>query len=499
MLHASKFIASGMICSKGLKKTIMSESYIAPRVPLRKFKKTKIVATIGPVTNSYEAIKSLIAAGANAIRLNFSHGNHEERIDQIKWIRQASLELGKPVAIIQDLQGPKIRMGDFEGEYTAKKDVIMTLSLSRTDLPNNVLPVQFDLSQKVKPGERVYIFDGKIKTIALESVDGELKVRIENDGIILKRKGINLPDTDFGGDTITEKDIADLAFGATQDIDYVAQSFIQSAKDIVAMKQRMADLGMNAKHISKVETKAAIENLVSIVEATDVLMVARGDLAVEVNPESVPIIQRDMILLGMQYAKPVIVATQMLFSMTENPEPTRAEVSDVGTAVILGADAVMLSDETANGKYPLLAVETMKKIILACQDHEFARPLVSMLSTNSPTLAISAAVTTLATQVKAVAIVAETKSGATARYIAARRPMQPLIIVTSDARTAQQSAIYYGSKSYVRPDDAQAAQKLSEWLKENSVLTSGDIIVSTSGQYPGRIGATDTIKVRVLE
>lgn len=472
-----------------------------PNVPVANFKRTKIIATIGPSTDSYEAISELINAGANGIRLNFSHGTYDERERQIKWIRKASRAYGKPIAIIMDLQGPKMRLGDFEGIINVQTGQSLSFMYKADYERSGIIPTQYDLSKKVKRGESLYLFDGKVKTIITSVKDGIVHARAENDGFLIKRKGMNLPDTDFAGDVITKKDKEDLAFGSTQDIDYVAQSFVQGAEDLRRMRVLMKNLGMNAKLIVKFETKAAVENMTEIVEETDVVMIARGDLAVEAPAESVPIIQRQLIGLGMKYAKPTIVATQMLFSMTETPEPTRAEVSDVATAVIVGADCVMLSDETANGKYPIEAVGVMKRIIMYTQNN---MPLaVKFYEVDALPLtrqrAICDAVISLADNVSARAIVAETKSGATALQIAARRPNRPLIAVTSDPRVAGQLAIVYGSKSYIRPDDKLQAVKLTNWLRQNNVLAKGDMIVTATGQHPGVVGTTDTIKVRVLE
>ncbi len=470
-----------------------------PNVPLSKFKRTKIIATVGPATDSYEAISKLIQAGANGIRLNFSHGGYEERVQQIKWIRKASKAYGKPVAIIQDLQGPKLRLGDFEGIINVQTGQSLQFQYKADYERSGIIPTQYDLSKKVKRGERMYLYDGKVRTTVISIIDGVIHARVENDGILLKRKGMNLPDTDFGGDTITAKDKKDLAFGSTQDIDYVAQSFVQTGADIRNMRRLMKNLGMSAKIIVKFETGAAVEHIDEIVHEADLIMIARGDLAVETPAESVPIVQRKLIALGMKYAKPTIVATQMLFSMTEAPEPTRAEVSDVATAVILGADCVMLSDETANGRYPIEAVQVMKRVILYTEannpvsvsypddEKEFSRQS-----------AICKAIIGLANVIKAQAIVAETKSGATALQISSYRPRIPIIAVTSDIRTSHQLAVVYGTKSYVRPVDAKAATKLTNWLHEKKVLKKGDTVVAALGHYPGVVGTTDTIKVRVL-
>lgn len=471
----------------------------APNVPIEDFKRTKILATVGPATNSYSAIRDLIKAGANGIRMNFSHGSQEERLQQIEWIRKASKELGKPVAILQDLQGPKIRLGDFDGIINVQAGQSLALAFNADYARTGQIPTQYDLSKKVKRGEAIYIYDGKVRTVVTSVNDGVVHIRAENDGILIKRKGMNLPDTDFAGDIITKKDKEDIAFGSTQDIDYVALSFVQSGDDIVALRRRLKTLGSTAKIVAKIETKAAVQNIEQIVQEADAVMIARGDLAVETPAESVPIVQRKIIGLGFKYTKPTIVATQMMASMTEMPEPTRAEVSDVATAVIVGADCVMLSDETANGKYPIEAVQSMKRVVRYTESNMPLRAVFDDTNDHSRQAAISSGIIELAEKIQAKAIVAETKSGATALDIAARRPNMPLIAVTDDIRTAQQLALVYDVKSYVRPVDKMAAEKLTDWLWQNKVLQRGDIVVTASGQRPGVVGTTDTIKVRMLE
>lgn len=470
-----------------------------PNVPLTNFKRTKIVATVGPATNSYESILELIKNGTNVLRLNFSHGTHAEHGQSVKWIRKASKEYGKPVAIIQDLQGPKIRLGDFDTIITVQTRQSLTFKYLADHGKTGHIPTQYDLSKKVKRGERLYLYDGKVRTTVTSVKDGVVHVRAENDGILIKRKGINLPDTDFGGDIITPKDIADLAYGSTQDIDYVAMSFVQRASDIDDLKRRLRNLNSNAKIIAKIETAAAVENLDEIVQASDAVMIARGDLAQETLPESVPVVQRKIVGLGLHYGKPTIIATQMLASMIETPEPTRAEVSDIATAVLIGADAVMLSDETAMGKYPVEAVKIMKRVIRYTENNTPLKVTYPDYEDHSRQGSISRAILSLAESIQAKAIVTETKSGATALQIATRRPDIPVIAVTSDARTLQQLCMVYGVKSYLRPVDARAAEKLTQWLQTNKVLHKGDIVVTVSGRYPGVVGTTDTIKVRVLE
>ena len=470
-------------------------------VPLGDYKRTKIIATVGPATDSLESITALITAGANGLRLNFSHGNHEERQRQIAWIRKASKQLDKPVAIIQDLQGPKIRLGEFEGAITIETGQTYRFGYKTDWNISGVIPTQYDLAAKLRLGERLYVFDGRVRFIVDKISAGVVYAVAANDGTLLERKGINLPDTDFGGDVITEKDKADLAFGSTQDIDYVAMSFIQSAADITNMRSIIKGLGAPRKIIAKIETKLAVENIDEIMQVSDVAMVARGDLAVETPAESVPIVQRQIIGLGLRYGTPTIVATQMLSSMTEMPEPTRAEVSDVATAVLVGADCVMLSDETANGRYPLEAVNVMKRVIRYAEANAPVKPLFTNQAerTQSRQLAISQGIISLADGIGAKAIVAETKSGATALQIAAERPEMPIIAVTDTARTAQQLAIVYATKSYVRPVSKRAAAKLTDFLRQANILSSGDIVVTASGQYPGVVGTTDTIKVRQLD
>lgn len=472
-----------------------------PNVPLSDYKKTKIVATVGPSTDSYEAVRDLIKHGANGLRLNFSHGTHDEHGKRIVWIRKASKELGKPVAIIQDLQGPKVRLGDFDGVINVHAGQELAFKYNADHDETEYIPTQYDLAKKVKRGERLYLYDGKVRTRITNVKNGVVYAKADNDGILIKRKGMNLPDTDFGGDIITPKDKADLVYGSTQDIDYVALSFVQTADDINDLRKRLKTLGSPAHIIAKIETRAATEpkNLEEIVQATDGVMIARGDLAVETPAESVPIVQRQIIGLGMRYGKPTIVATQMLASMTDMPEPTRAEVSDVATAVFLGADAVMLSDETASGKYPVEAVQFMKRIIRYTEVNRPTAVTYPDYEDHSRQGSISKAIISLAGSIQAKAIVAETKTGATARQISSLRPDVPVIAVASDIRTAQQLAIVFDVKSYLRPVDPQAADKLTKWLAENKVLAKGEIVVTVSGQYPGLAGATDTIKVRVIQ
>ena len=274
---------------------VMNVTNTAPDASIESFKNTKIVATIGPSTNSYESILEMIKAGVNGFRLNFSHGTHEEKAQQIKWVRKASSEYGKPAAIIQDLQGPKIRLGDCDGVIHVAEGQELVLTYGIDHKPGGPLPVQYDLSKKVKRGETILMYDGKVRATvtSVRPAEKSISIRCVNNGILVKRKGINLPDTDFGGDIITKKDRADIVFGADQDIDYVALSFVQKASDIVELKRLLKNIGSDVKIISKIETKSSLENLEAIVKESDSVMVARGDLAMETSPESVPVWQRN--------------------------------------------------------------------------------------------------------------------------------------------------------------------------------------------------------------
>jgi pyruvate kinase len=467
------------------------------------FKRTKILATLGPITSTPQMIKDLITAGTNGFRLNFSHGDYAERDDQINWIREASRVNGKPVAILQDLQGPKIRLGMLNENMDVKKGDEIILDHA-AEHGGNVLPIQYNLAEKVKVGEPIFIFDGKVRTTVVEiTSDTAIKVRIENDGTLMSKKGINLPDTDFGGDILTPKDLKDIEYGLTKDIDFVALSFVQSVDDINNLRQILVAGGSHAQIIAKIETKAAIKDEVmeQIVIASDGIMVARGDLAVEAGAEVVPIVQRRLIALCRKHGKLSIVATQMMASMVDSPEPSRAEVSDVANAVIQGADTVMLSDETANGKYPLETVAAMKKVILYTQENAPVAVIDDYaIAKNVQLDAISTAAVSLAEQLGVDAIIAETKSGATAANIAAHRPNLPIVSVTSEMRAAQQLGLNYANRSYVRPDSEEAGFDLATELKADGFFGQGTVtVIIVSGQQPGIVGTTDTIKVRVLK
>ena len=470
------------------------------------FKRTKILATIGPATFSAEKIEELIMAGVNGCRLNFSHGDYIERDQQIAWIREAAAKKGRSVAILQDLQGPKIRLGNIKDnryDVHVGDELILDHAVTEHD-GSNVIPIQYNLAEKVKVGEPLSMFDGKIKSTVIDIVSKTaIKVKIENEGFIMSHKGLNLPDTDFGGDIITEKDMADIEFGASRDFDYVALSFVQSADDIDKLRQILLSHGSTAQIIAKIETKKAIETdetMEAIVEAADGIMVARGDMAVEAGAEVVPIVQRKLIAMCREHGKICIVATQMMGSMVDNPAPTRAEVSDVANAVIQGADAVMLSDETANGQYPIETVKAMKKVILYTQNHSHVSPINHEVTGEFKNYdAIAGGVTKLAEKIGADVIVCQTASGATAAAIAAQRPSLPLISVTSNARVAGQLALTYANSSFVRPYSENYGYDLAVELKNSGYLQieegKKDILAVIISGHKDAVGGSDTIKI----
>jgi len=469
------------------------------------FKRTKILATIGPATFSKEKIEELIMAGVNGCRLNFSHGDYTERDQQIKWIREAAEKKGRSVAILQDLQGPKIRLGllkDNRFDVKTGDKIILDHAVEEHD-GSNRLPIQYNLAEKVKVGEPVSLFDGKIKA-HVTRIDSKTAIEIEaeNDGFVMSRKGLNLPDTDFGGDIITDKDMADIEFGASRDFDFVALSFVQSAKDIEKLRHILLSHGSTARIIAKIETKKAIESdeaMEEIVKATDGIMVARGDMAVEAGAEVVPIIQRKLIALCRKHSKLVIVATQMMGSMVDNPTPTRAEVSDVANAVLQGADAVMLSDETANGKYPVETVKAMKQTILYTQNHSRVTQVYDVIGEYKSYDAIAEAAARLVEKIDADVIICQTATGATAAAIAAQRPDAPIISVTSNRRVAGQLALTYANSAFVRPYTPSYGLELAQELKASGYLQTPegkkDLLAVIISGHKDAAGETNNIQI----
>lgn len=461
-------------------------------------KRTKIIATVGPATNSKESIKSMIENGANGLRLNFSHGTHDERHEQIRWIREAASELDTSVAIVQDLQGPKIRLGDFEGEIKIEKGVEIRLKSGANYTESGIIPLQYDIYPRVEVGQRLYIFDGKVKTRIIKKEDGFIVAMPENSGVVIKRKGINLPDTNFTGEVITQKDMTDIEFGSTVDLDYVALSFVNSSSDVKDLRKILSELGSNAKIIAKIETIPALEDIESIIKASDMIMIARGDMAVEAGAEVVPIEQRRIIGLCRKYATPAIVATQMLASMVNMTEPSRAEVSDVATAVIMGTDCIMLSDETANGNYPQEAVIAMAKIAQYAEENTIPDNLLQdNVDTNNLQESICSAAIRIANDINADAIIANTETGASALHVAARRPETSIFAVTYTQRVANLLALVCGVRSVVHTENT-GMEQLSQYVKDASLIQEGSRVVVVSGSKAGEIGGTDTIRVRTV-
>lgn len=470
------------------------------------FKRTKILATIGPAVDSAEKIEEIIMAGVNGCRLNFSHGTYEKMDEFIGWIRQAAEKKGRAIAILQDLQGPKIRLGQLQNNHYdihEGDEIVLDYAVKEHD-GSATFPVQYNLAEKVKVGEPIYIFDGKVRTHVTEILsDTAIKLVAENDGFVMSNKGLNLPDTDFGGDILTPKDLADIEWGVTRDFDYVALSFVQCANDIKQLRKLLRAKGSSAKIVAKIETKKAVEsdkNLEEIVKASDAIMVARGDMAYEAGAEIVPIVQRKLVELCREHAKICIVATQTMGSMVDSPIPTRAEVSDVANAVIQGADVVMLSDETTNGKYPLETVKELKKIILYTQNHSTIAPIPADPRGDNPSYdALSEAAARLAERLDADAIICQTASGRTARAMASQRPNLPIIVVTGDQRVANQLALTYASSAFVRPYSVNCGIDLARELKASGYLQTDpdkeDLrVVVVSGDRD--IAGTDTIKIR---
>ena len=471
------------------------------------FKRTKILATVGPAIDDSEKISELIMSGVNGCRFNCSHGDDAERSRQLKWVRAAARKKGRSVATLIDLPGPKIRLGflkDNHFDVNVGDKLTLDFALKEHD-GSNVLPVQYNLAAKVKVNQPIFLADGTIRA----KVTGVLsktaiEIKIENDGFLMSRKGINLPDTDFSGDILTEKDLAEIEYAIKEDFDYIAISFVQSANDIYHLRDILRRHDSALKIIAKIETKQAIRSdshLADIVEAADGIMIARGDMAIEAGAEMVPIVQQKLITMCRERSKLCIVATQMLNSMVENPSPTRAEASDVANAVVQGADVVMLSDETANGKYPIETVKEMKKIILYTQNHSRVDEIPCEPEGELRNYdAISAAAVHLAEKISADIIICQTATGLTATSIAAERPNLPIISVTSNPRVAGQLALIYGNSAFVRPYSEDYGLKLAKELKSSGYLKVSNgreelLTVIVSGGK-NRTGGTDTIQIR---
>ncbi|SFE50869.1 pyruvate kinase [Paenibacillus algorifonticola] len=467
-------------------------------------RKTKIVCTIGPSSESLENTKKLIQAGMNVARLNFSHGDFEEHGNRIKNIRQANIELGKTTAILLDTKGPEIRLGKLKEEpieLVQGEKIALTTEEILGDVTR--IPITYtDLPNDVSVGSTILIDDGLIG-LTVEDVQGtEIICRIVNSGQIKSKKGVNVPGVNISLPGITEKDANDIVFGIEQGVDFIAASFVRKASDVLEIRELLER--HNAGHIqiiSKIENQQGVDNLDEILEVSDGLMVARGDLGVEIPAEEVPLVQKSMIQKCNRAGKPVITATQMLDSMQRNPRPTRAEASDVANAIFDGTDAIMLSGETAAGKYPVESVQTMARIAERAESALEYREIFTKQANaqqTSVTEAISQAVANSAFDLKAKAIVTSTQSGFTSRMVSKYRPKAPIIAVTTEETVMRRLALVWG----VIPVKGALVDS-TDGLFENAVtgalstglLALGDTIVITAGVPVGRSGTTNLIKI----
>lgn len=476
-------------------------------MPLRNsVRRTKIVATIGPATQNADVLRELIEAGATTLRLNFSHGSHDDHQRSIRLIRQISFELNQPVGILQDLQGPKIRLGRFEhgSIQLAKGDPFVLTSEIIPGTQERACVTYDKLAQEVPPGSTILLDDGKVE-MQVESVDlvaQELHCRVVVGGTLSNNKGVNFPGVYLSVKALTDKDREDLLFGLNQGVDWVALSFVRNPQDVLEIKEIIHAAGKNVPVIVKIEKHEAIEQMEAILSLSDGVMVARGDLGVELPAEEVPILQKRLIAMSNSLGIPVITATQMLDSMVSNPRPTRAEVSDIANAILDGTDAVMLSNETAVGKFPVEAVATMAKVAV-CTEQEGLNLGDRKDSSGARSIpnAISQAVGRIAAQLNAAAIMTLTKSGATARNVSKYRPQTPILAVTPHVHVARQLQLVWGVRPLLvldLPSSTQTFQAAMSVAQEKSLLNDGDLVVLTAGTLQGISGSTDLIKVDVV-
>ncbi|MEB3290785.1 MAG: pyruvate kinase [Leptolyngbya sp.] len=468
-------------------------------------RRTKIVATIGPATQNADVLRALIEAGATTLRLNFSHGNHEDHHRSIRLIRQISFELNQPVGILQDLQGPKIRLGKFEqgAIQLAKGDPFVLTSEIILGTQERACVTYDKLAEEVPVGSTILLDDGKVE-MKVEGVDleaQELHCRVVVGGLLTNNKGVNFPGVYLSIKALTDKDREDLMFGLNQGVDWVALSFVRNPQDVLEIKEIIANAGKPVPVIVKIEKHEAIEQMEAILSLADGVMVARGDLGVELPAEDVPILQKRLIATANALGIPVITATQMLDSMVANPRPTRAEVSDVANAILDGTDAVMLSNETAVGKFPVEAVATMARVAVRTEQEGLDRRDLENSGAYSIPNAISQAVGRIASQLNAAAIMTLTKSGATARNVSKYRPQTPVLAITPHVNVARQLQLVWGVKPLLvldLPSTTQTFQAAMGVAQEKHLLKDGDLVVLTAGTLQGVSGSTDLIKVDVV-
>ena len=472
------------------------------------FNKTKIVATVGPASNSKDMLIELVKAGVDVFRLNFSHGTHEGHKKVIQAIREINREMDTNVCILQDLQGPKIRtnkVADDEIFVEPGQQLIIT-SEDVLGTSERISTSYQSLPTDVAAGDTILIDDGKIELRVEGSTGQEVRTRVIHGGPIKSRKGINLPDSNVSAPSLTEKDEEDLHFGLEHDVDWIALSFVRKAEDIYSLRKIIESKGKNIRIIAKIEKPEALKNIDEIIKATDGLMVARGDLGVEIPMEEVPLAQKMLVQKCNAAAKPVIIATQMMESMIENPRPTRAETNDVANAVMDGADAIMLSAETASGKFPIQTVKSMVKTILTIEEKsDVVYDKLARISSESPTFnndSLVRAACQLSREIDARAIVGMTKSGYTGFRLSCHRPKANIFIFTADKGLLNIINLYWGLRGYYY-DGTQSTDEtfadLEKVLVEKGHLQAGDVYVSTASMPLHWEDRTNMLKVQVVK
>lgn len=473
-------------------------------------RRTKIVCTLGPSSSTPEVVRALIKAGMDVARMNFSHGTHDDHAQRITMVREEAARVGRTVAILQDLQGPKIRVGMMKGEgvllHVGDRFVLTTQPLDEGDERRAYISYP-NLAHEVDAGRRILLDDGNLE-VEIVGVEGEdVVTRVVVGGVLKSRKGVNLPNLRAARPSLTGKDLDDLDFGLAQGVDYVALSFVRTASDVNDLRARMTTLGRYADIIAKIEKPEAVADLDAIVATADGVMVARGDLGIEMPLEQVPNVQKQIIRACLRAAKPVITATQMLESMVSNPRPTRAEATDVANAVHDGTDAVMLSAETASGDHPVRVVETMATIVTEAERHRAVYdadgdPWADVpLDHRTTTEAIAATACSIAQSVKAAAIVCLTSSGATARSIARHRPGVPILAFTDVPKAVAELALLWGTQGVHIPfqtDTDAGVREVMHVLRERCHVPEGAQVVVTAGMPLPAKGATNMLHVATV-
>lgn len=475
---------------------------------MKYLRKTKIVCTIGPASEDEATFKELILNGLNVARLNFSHGTHEEHKAKMDVIKKVRDDLGTSTAIMLDTKGPEIRTRDFENgaaELVKNQEFILT---SRDIIGNsNIASVTYEnFAKDVKNGDTVLIDDGLISLEVIETLsDTDLKCVVKNGGTVKNKKGINVPNIVINLPALTERDISDIHFGIREGVDYIAASFIRKAEDVIAIRRILEDNDAdNIMIISKIENRQGVENIDEIIAVSDGIMVARGDLGVEIPAEEVPLVQKTLIKKCNDAGKPVITATQMLDSMMRNPRPTRAEVSDVATAIFEGSDAIMLSGETASGSYPVDAVKTMARIAVMIEnslDYEDILKTKNVRFENGITDSISFATCKTCLDLNASAIISATASGYTAAAVSKYRPKAPIIAATENEHVMRRMSLYWGVypiKIGKMNSTDEIIDKSVEGALELNYIENGDLIVITAGVPVGISGSTNLLKVHIV-